>query len=211
MFNKFGKILAKIVRIVTLPPLAALATLSVFLYCKKIVLSEYIVGALCLTVLPMLSYVVEPLFRTEKVSKRDNQRKIAVWFSAVGYALCNISAWVMNSGGLLKTFYLTYLMSVLTILLVGKLFHVKCSGHACGFVGPLVFLGCFIDPLYFWGLFLLAGLVWASVHIKRHTVSELAIGSFIPIVSMAVAYLMLINGAVFSFGQQIVTVLAMLG
>ncbi len=166
-------------------------------------------GALCLTVLPLLSYAVEPLFRGENVTKRDNQRKIAVWFSAVGYALCNVSAWVMNSGGLLKTFYLTYLMSVLTILLVGKLFHVKCSGHACGFVGPLVFLGCFVDPLYFWGLFLLAGLVWASVRIKRHTFSELAIGSIIPVVSMAVAYLILINGGVFILAQQAVIVLAM--
>lgn len=205
MWNKFSKALAKTVRILTLPPLAAVATLSVFLYCKTIVLAEFLVGTACLTLLPMLAYLVEPLFRTEKVSKRDSQRNLAVWFSVVGYALCNLAAWLMNSGGILKTFYLTYMFSVLTILVFGKLFRVKCSGHACGFVGPLVFLGCFVDARYFWGLFLLAGLVWASVRIERHTVSEMAIGSVIPVVSMAVSYLLLIETHLPGLGEQIVT------
>lgn len=191
VLNKPAKILAKIIRVVTLPPIAALATLSIFLYCKSITLTEFLIGIACLTILPVLSYAVEPFIRKNGADKRTSQRNLAVLFSVVGYTMCNITAWAMNSSEFLKTFYLTYMLSVLAIFVLGKLFGIKCSGHACGFVGPLVFLGCFISTWYFLGLLFASGLIWASVQIKRHTISELVIGSVVPIVALSIAYLLI--------------------
>lgn len=205
--DKKCRIIAKIIRIATLPPLAALTTLSIFLFCNKISLAEFLIGSGCLCVLPIVSYAVEPLLRKKDVSKRDSQRNLAVLFSVAGYALCNALAWILQSSDFLKTFYLTYMFSVLTILVLGKAFHIRCSGHACGFVGPLVFLGCFVSSWYFLGLALLAGLVWASMRIERHTFSELAIGSVIPVVSLGIAYLLIIQQIFVFVGEQVVTML----
>lgn len=169
--------LAKAVRIATLPQIIAFITLIILWYSRPYYFAgswEFFVGAGSLTALPVVSYAIQPLF--PKLSGRKLQRVFAVAASVLGYLVCNVVAWVTNASDGLKTFYLTYLLSVTAIALFGLFFRVKCSGHACGLFGPIAFLCVYVSMWYVWGFLLLAPMFWASLKMKRHKLSELILG-----------------------------------
>lgn len=171
------KKLAKIIRIITLPLLIALITLIILWYARPEYFAgswEFFVGAASLTLLPLIPYVLQPLF--PKFAGRKWQRTFAVGASVLGYLICNITAWATNANKGLKTLYLTYLLSVAVIAFFGLVFHVKCSGHACGLFGPIAFLCAYVSPWYFAGFLLLVPMFWASLKIERHKLSELILG-----------------------------------
>ncbi len=177
---------AQFVRIATLPPIVALATLILIYvlkpeYCGSV--APLLVGIAFLCFLPTLAYPAQKLLPSFKDKARAGQRTLAIIFSAVGYVACCIFAFAEQFPKEISVYFLTYFVSGLLIL-VCDVFHLKPSGHACGVAGPIVFLAVFVSPWFLFGLVVLLLTLWASIKLKRHSLKEFCVGSVVPIVAM---------------------------
>ena len=190
------KILTKIIRILTIPPIMAFIMLTTLFVLRPEVFGGpllYGLAVFFISVFPVLAYPLQPVIPGFKGKGREGQRNLAMWFSVAGYLLGCIVNIFMNASLTLWLVYLVYLFSGLGIFICSKLFHFKASGHACGIMGPIAFLlytniyGALVGiPVYFAAL-------WASVKMKRHTVAQFISGAAIPVVALFI----LVN--VFSF------------
>lgn len=184
--------LAKILRIATLPQLAALITLIIFYFTQPefftFGIGEMAIGIVGLTIIPLLSYAIYPLIAKKGETKRDGQRKFAVIASTFGYLICNVTAFATNATSELKAFYLTYLISAVAILIINKLGKIKCSGHSCGLFGPVAFLCLYVSFYYAFAFALLAPMFWSSMKLKRHTLGELLLGCLVTAAALAISY-----------------------
>ena len=180
---------AKIVRVVTAPPFMALA-LVVILWLKGLIPPDGMLwAALFLTVLPLLAYPVWKIVPALEKKGRDSQRKLAVIFSVAGYLIGTALCLIAGRGRLELILYLTYLASGLLVALFSYAVHIKGSGHAAGVAGPTALLIFLLGPWYALGFVILALVYWCSLVLKRHTLSQLILGS---ILSPASAILLLL-------------------
>ena len=173
--------LAHAVRIVSAPPVMVAALLVLLWFFREDVYGgapEFFVSLLCLAVLPVLAYPVSVLIPAIRQKGRDGQRSLAIYFSAVGYLAVFIYGFAAQVGRNLMLVYAGYFFSVVIILLFNKLLHVRASGHACSVSGPLMYTAYFLG---LWGIVVgtaLWGIIfWASLVMKRHTVSEFILGT----------------------------------
>lgn len=186
-----------IARIITVSPVMATALLSVLHFTAPQILGgpvNYIIGVVCLAILPVLAYPIQPIIPKFKDRGREGQRMLAIIMSVFGYILAVALAFILNMPDGAKTLYLTYLLSGALIFVFSKIIKVKASGHACGVAGPIAFSAYIYGPFAYapvliFGLPLLALVYAASLGMKRHKISELLLGTAIPIVSMLLAIL----------------------
>lgn len=182
--NKF----CKIIRILTVAPLAAAAAVSILYFRGKGFFQNglhYAISLLTLTVLPLLAYPVSLV--KAKENRRKFQRSLAIVFAVLGYIAGLIFALCTGAPNGEKVLYLTYLLSGLAIALSSFVFKYKSSGHACGIAGPAAILSYYLSPFYIISIILLIPVFIASVQMKRHTVPQLIAGSIIPIVCMFIS------------------------
>ena len=177
--------LAKIIRVLTVPPLCGAAAFTAFLFNESFYESiwEYVAAVAFIGLLPMAAYPLSAIIPHYKRLGREGQRSLAFVMCTLGYILGAAYAVIFGVGKPILTMFLTYLLSGTSLLLVNKLFHFKASGHACGLMGPAAALAYFSGPLTLAvtvPLTLLA--LWGSVLMKRHTVSQFIVGGFIPVV-----------------------------
>lgn len=182
---------ARIIRGCTAPPFCALIMLLLLFFFRPGFFhsaSNFAFAIVYLFFLPVLAYPVSLVFKFPKDSFRNNQRKLAVIFSVIGYAA--LLAMVLKSGfynGELVV-YLNYVISGALIAITTPIPHCKASGHACGVAGPIASLVYFISPWYIIpGVLLLAAVFWSSLKLKRHTLPQLIAGSLIPTIVIVVA------------------------
>ena len=182
---------AKAVRIATLAPIMAfvLITLCFLLKPGSFDAVQYILAIIFLTVLPMLGYPLQPHVPHFKDKGREGQRNLAMVMAVIGYVIGIIVALATGTGGILLIIYLTYLFSGLLLMLFNKVFKIRASGHAGGVAGPLGLLILLFGPPALLGLIILGLMCWASLVLKRHTVSQLIIGSIIPLAALVIAVL----------------------
>ena len=76
-------------------------------------------------------------------------------------------------------------------MLIFMLLKINTSGHACGFIGPVVFLSYSISVWFLLALPLLYFVIWSSLKLKRYTLFELISGCLIPVVSFLLAILII--------------------
>lgn len=180
--------IAHVVRIITIPPVMV-AALIVLLYNLRpghvfASLTEMIAALAFLTIVPILAYPVSMIVPSIRKKGRDGQRSLAIYFSAVGYVAGFAYGLAAHVGDPLMLIFLAYLLSVLILLVLNKVFHVRASGHACSVAGPLVFSAYFLGlwglivGVVFWGV-----IFWASITMKRHTVKEFLLGTATCLVS----------------------------
>lgn len=184
---------AKIIRVITIPPVMASLLFTVLYFFKDGFYSsllEYFINIITVVIVPVLAYPAQAKLNILKgKDARENQRNLAVIFSLIGYLSGTIYALVGNVSELQLVVYLTYLFSGIMIFIGTFLIKVKFSGHMCGVSGPIVVMVYSIN-YYFLFLYLLLGLVfWASLYKKRHTVRELIIGTIIPIIAFIISLL----------------------
>lgn len=160
-------VLAKVIRITTIPPIMATALFTV-LYFKGGVFEnifQFICAVFFLAVLPTLAYPLQrfiPPFKHEE--KRTGQRNLALIMSNVGYFLSIVYSLVFHVSTALLSVFLTYLVSGMLLLVVNKLFGLKASGHACGIMGPMTALSYLVGWQYFLlGTVLLILMIWSSL------------------------------------------------
>lgn len=185
---------AKGVRIISVPPVMALAlALSVY-FAKAAAFAdarELWLTVVFLSVLPSLAYPISYLLPSLKSRGREGQRNFAFVMTALSYPLLALYAVVAGSAGFLLI-AATYFLSFAILLLLNKVFQVRASGHACSATGPLVLMGYFIGfPAVPWGLLFYVLIFWASLVTKGHTASELIWGSLASVAAFAVAFLWL--------------------
>ncbi len=185
--------LAHVVRIVSVPPVMVAALLVLLWFFREDVYAgaaEFWVSLLCLAVLPVLAYPLSALIPAIRKKGRDGQRSLAMYLSALGYLAVFLYGFAGGVGRNLMLVYAGYFFSVVIILLFNKVLHVRASGHACSVSGPLVYTAYFLG---LWGIVVgvaLWGIIfWASLVMKRHTVSEFFLGTATCLVSFFAALL----------------------
>ncbi len=179
--------LPQIVRVLTLAPVMALLALSL-LYAHRQELfrsvCDYLAALLFLTVFPLLAYPLQPLLPRFRGEGRKGQRTLAIVMAVLGYLLGIACALAMRVTRGLLMIYLGYLLAGTLIALFNRALGIRASGHACGVAGPIAYLYVFFGPRALWGLIVLALVYWASLEMKRHTLSQLLWGSALPVAAV---------------------------
>ena len=174
---------AKFIRVITTPPIAAFVLLTLIFILSPASLSgtaHYIFALIFYTLLPILPYAFTRTVPRLKKGGRKIERKAAIIFSVTGYVLAVIYYAVFSGSRTEWVICLTYLISGVVIALCSAL-HFKASGHTCGIAGPVCCLAFVLGPVWCVGFAVLIPVIWASLKTKRHTLSQLIAGSFIPV------------------------------
>ncbi len=184
--------IAKVIRVVTVPPVMVAGLLTVLLFGAEVfpAVGDYWLTLLFLALIPVAAYPVQKLIPALRAGGRRTQRNLAFVFSFVGYIGAVIAALVRDAVPNLLYVAVVYLVSVVILTLFNVLSPWHASGHACSLMGPLVltalFIGWYAVPV---ALVLYAASFWASVYMKRHTVSEFLLGSLSSVLSALICYL----------------------
>ncbi len=186
-------IIAKIVRVVTVPPVMV-GTLILLLSAMRpdvvTSLGESLLALLFLAILPVLAYPVSALIPSVRAKGRDGQRNLAFVFSAIGYTGGVVYALAAGVNTSLAVIFWTYFISVILLTLLNKVIRVKASGHACSIAGPIGLVCYFLPPILIPVCLALYGVIfWASVRMGRHTVREFILGSITSPLALAMVAL----------------------
>ncbi len=181
--------IAKAIRVITVPPVMAIAAFSIFLLSEGFYsgLWEYFAAVGFIALLPMLAYPLQGVLPPFKNCGREGQRSLAMILSCLGYILGVITALAFGAEKTTLTVFLAYLFSGSSLFVINKAFRFKASGHACGITGPAACLAYFIGSFALVAALLVFALaMWSSVYMKRHSVSQFVVGAAIPVVWLAV-------------------------
>ena len=185
---------AKIIRIITIPPIEALVMLLILYGLKREefgTLDNLFLAILFLTIIPIASYPIASRKKTKEDS-RNNQRKMAFIFNLVSYLAAMVIGYCVGCNIMLQWIFNAYFLSVLVLTIINKGLKIKASGHACSCTLPYLIL-----TYYFSGYVTLICLLlylaefWASVELKRHTVKEFFSGTIVACVIFAGTFWML--------------------
>lgn len=186
MVTAMKKFFAKLIRVLTTPPVfaALLCSLLYVLSDDAFASTGHLLAALgFLTALPLLAYPVAALLPALRRRGRDGQRNLALVFSVLGYIGGFLFAMLGGGTATEKVLFGTYLLSG-AVLAVCTLLHFKASGHTCGCSGPIAMLTVFISPWFLCGYLLLSLVIWSSKALGRHTGAQLLVGAVIPVLAM---------------------------
>lgn len=174
--------IAKIIRIITIPPIEAFVMLFILYWVKGIEfgnIKNLMVVILFLTVIPLCAYPIASKVKNKDM-RRSSQRNMAFIFNFASYFVVMLIGYGMGYSKMLQWVLNDYFISVLILTIINKLFKIKASGHACSCMLPYLFLS-----YYFGGYVIMICLIlyliefWASIELKRHTIKEFLIGSAI--------------------------------
>ncbi len=180
--------LAQVIRIATIPPIMAAATILIL---HRHFPAEYGLSSLFfLTLAPVLAYPIWWVIPKLREGGRRTQRGLAVALSVAGYLAGTLWCGFVTKEYASLRFYLIYLISGGLIALFSYVFGIRGSGHASGVVGPVAVMVWRLGPWYLLGVGLIAAVFWSSVKLGRHTLPQLVLGGLFPIFgAIAVSYL----------------------
>ena len=185
---------AKIIRIITIPPIEALVMLLILYRLKQEEfgnLGNLLMAGLFLTVIPICSYPIASRKRG-KQDMRNNQRNMAFIFNFLSYLAAMLIGYCVGCTRMLQWILNGYFLAVLILTIVNKVFKIRASGHACSCTFPYLILS-----YYFGGyvtvicLILYLAEFWASVELKRHTIKEFLGGTIVAWIIFAGTFWML--------------------
>lgn len=184
-----------IIRKITVPPTfaATLLILGYLIYPEFFGSIWQLVGGLAfICVLPLLAYPLQKYIPHFKDKGRAGQRSLAMIFSAVGYLLGTVIAFITKAPVEYKIICVEYLLCGISMLVLNKIFKLKASGHACGIVGPvlmMIYFRMYIPAVI--GALLIIPVFVSSLRTKQHTAWQLIGGGFIPLVVLCCIHLTL--------------------
>ena len=171
---------AKIIRVITIPPMEVLAMLLILYGAKRTEFGNaghLLMTILFLSAIPVCAYPVASRIKG-KDDARNNQRNMAFAFNFLSYLAAILLGYCMGCSSMLQWILNAYFLSVLILTIINKVFKIRASGHACSCTLPYLFLS------YYFGryvvvvcLILYLAELWASVELKRHTIKEFLLGS----------------------------------
>lgn len=185
--------IAKVIRMLSVPPIMISVLVVILAVFDGDVFrnsGEIVVSILLLGFVPVLAYVLQKILPEYKDNGRDGQRKLAFITNLIGYTTAFIWAIVVKAQDGLMILCSTYFLSVIILIIFNKILHIKASGHASSFTGPLILLVYLLD----WWLIIPCTVVailiaWSSIYLKRHTAKELIIGIIVCLISFCVSVL----------------------
>ena len=184
---------AKIIRIITIPPIEALAMLLILYGMKRTEFGEtgdLLMAILFLTIIPVCSYLIASR-KKNKEDSRNNQRNMAFVFNFLSY-LAALIGYCMGCTRMLQWILNGYFLAVLVLTIVNKVFKIRASGHACSCTLPYLILSYYFGG-YVTAICLILYLTefWASVELKRYTMKEFLGGTIVAWIIFAGIFWML--------------------
>ncbi len=194
--KKTCTILAKLFRVICVPPVMVAALILLLYFCSNSVFSQpsQAMLAFCLlALLPAFAYPCSYFLTSIREKGRDGQRSLAMYFSVLGYILAFFYGLLAECRMELRMLFTTYLLSVLLLLLLNKVLHIRASGHACSVSGPIVFI-CYFLGLggLIGGILLYPAVLWSSLYLHRHILKEFLWGTATCLVSFFLSFLVFI-------------------
>lgn len=182
--------LAKAIRILTVAPLIALIAFTIMLSLGGVFNNtwEYFHTLLFITILPLCAYPLQKILPPFNRKGRKGQRTLAMIMSIMGYLLGVAYSQAAGASPILKTIFITYALSGVSLFIINKLLRFKASGHACGAAGPLGVLIYFMGAslagaiALICGIAILSATLWATLKTHAHTATQFIIGAIIPII-----------------------------
>lgn len=185
--------LAHAVRVISIPPLMVALILSLLWVCRPelfTAVSQFWFSQIFLAFFPVLAYPLSYMIPAVRRKGRDGQRNLSMYLSALGYLSVVVYGILAGCTEGLRIIHLTYLLSVVLLLILNKVIHIRASGHACSVSGPILLLCLYIGAVgAVTGILLWTLIFWASVRIRRHTPKEFLIGSAVPLAAYLFSYL----------------------
>lgn len=184
--------IAKLIRIISLPAVLALALFSVMVTQQPPLLSsqDFCISLLFIVFLPLAAYPVSLLQKKKEISPREVQRSLAFVLTLVGHTLALAYGFIEDTSIELRIVYWTYFISILLLFLFNKLLHIRASAHAASAAGTLMLIPLFLGTVWLLPCAALAAIVaWASLSLKRHSIQELLFGAGCGIASFAFSLL----------------------
>ncbi len=179
--NKSLYVLAKIIRVITVPPVMVGTLIILLSVLRTDVFAGFgqsLLTLLFLAIIPVLAYPISMMLPAIREKGRDGQRNLAFALSAVGYAGGFVYGLAAHVSTPLMIIFGTYFLSVIVLTFMNKVIKVRASGHACSIAGPIGLVCYLLPPVCIVvSLCLYAAIFWASVHMGRHTVREFIWGS----------------------------------
>ena len=178
------------VRILTMPPIvigvtvlllyapAGLLTMRELLWCEGFLL-----------LIPLAAYSLREIFHIGK-DRRKGQRSTALVCSAIGYTAGLIWSLLISCSWLVQILFLSYVISIVLLLLLNAGFRFHASGHACSMTAPAVLLTWKLHPLMLIpSALLIAAVYQSSLKLSRHTLPQLLAGSAVSLLACAISIL----------------------
>lgn len=190
----FIEIMIRLVRAITVPAVLV-SVLLLLLYASHddifASLSQLLHSLLFLVLIPLLAYPLSLAVPRLRRQGREGQRKLAFALNLLGYIGAVAYGFAAHVSQGLFLIFLTYLISVLILMLFNNVIRIHASGHACGTMGPLVFLVYFVGPYGIAPCVLIAAaVVWSSLRLGRHTIKELVLGALSALLAFGFAFLL---------------------
>lgn len=183
---------AKVMRIITVPPLLALLLITYLYFGAEGYFNspiEALIVILCIVVCPIIAYPICFIVPALRRGGREKERSMAFITTTIGYFFLFPTILFAGITTSLSVICLTYFLSVIFLLIFNKL-GLRASGHACGVFGPLlVFIyaggSYMIAPV----IILSAMTIWSSLILGRHSLKELLFGASCSTVAFIVSFL----------------------
>ena len=182
----------KIIRVATVPSfITGLTVLLLYMPAHVFGLREFIMLEVCLLLIPSLAYPASELIR-RSADRRSGQRNTAMIFSAVGYLIGFVWMLLYPCSQVTKVLLLSYVISIVALIILNKGFHYKASGHSCALTAPTTLLTWQLTPLAIIPCALLIGAAYASsIKLGRHNLAQLLTGSAISVAAVLVSMIIL--------------------
>lgn len=191
--NKVLIKIAKIIRIITIPPVCA-TILNLVLYFKSDLVFnhwyELLIAIFTIAIIPVLAYPIQKIFKLFKAKdERTGARNLAIIFSIIGYSCGLIFSIIAKTPNFQKIIYVTYLLTGLGIAFGTFVLDIKFSGHMSGISGPIITLSYIFSYYLLFLYFFLALVMWASLYTKNHNFKEAIYGTILPVIAFIIANL----------------------
>ena len=184
--------IAKAVRVLSVPPVMALALALIVYFHKNGVMDnqDLVLTVIFLTVVPLLAYPVAALIPRLRAKGREGQRNFAFALTAVSYPFLVLYAVWSKGSDNFQLIAWTYLLTLAVLLVLNKGLKLRASGHAASTAGPLIVI-CYFFGLkgVVAGIMVYALILWASLALKRHTPRELWWGTLASAAAFGLALL----------------------
>ena len=190
--NRFLDTTAKVIRIITVPPIIVTAFLLYLYGFDATIFGGRLNLAVCIAglgIFPALAYPVWALVPAFRRKKREFQRKLAFLFSLVGYVAVFVFCHLRAVPERLMLIADAYMASVALLFVINFLFIIKASGHSCSVTGPLALLVYLTGPIALLPCLAVEILsFWASVRTGRHTLKQLIQGAAVAVLAFGITW-----------------------
>jgi membrane-associated phospholipid phosphatase len=147
------------------------------------------IGLIFLCILPVVGILYFAKIGTIDIWVSERRTRPPFYLVAIfGYLIASILFYSLNAHDFF-VLSVAYIGVTITVLFVN--FKTKVSSHSAGLTGPFTAVLFVLGPLALFLFIFLPFVIWARLHLKAHTFSQLILGSVIGSLITSATYLVL--------------------